>query len=66
MKLEDVIKEMARKRMLSTQNNNAGAAYQELGKQAEPIHTNEKLAEIAGVSDETIRKYKVIQRDAGE
>ena len=39
--------------------------YQELGKSS-PTHTNQKLAEIAGVSDETVRRYKVIQRDADE
>lgn len=61
MKFEDVIKEMARKNLITRTKE----GYQELGK-AEPIHTSEKLAEIAGVSDETIRKYKVIQRDADE
>lgn len=30
--------------------------YQELGK-ANPVHTNKELGKIAGVSDETIRKY---------
>lgn len=63
LKLEDVIKEMARKNQ--ERGVNQYSLSQELGK-ASPVHTNQKLAEIAGVSDETVRRYKVIQRDADE
>jgi len=49
LKLKDVIKERAKKNMLSTQNNEKASAYQLVGKQVEPINTNKELGKIAGV-----------------
>lgn len=63
MKLESVIKEQARK---SYEENVGRPKSEQHVASINPIHTNQKLAEIAGVSKETIRKYKVIQRDADE
>lgn len=50
LRLEGVIKEMARKNMEIRKGDQLGTSSQIVGKLS-PIHTNKKLAEIAGVSD---------------
>jgi len=62
LKLKDVIQERAKKNQATSTGGNKPQLVQELGK-AEPIKTNKELGKIAGVSDETIRKYEVIQRE---
>ena len=64
MKLEDVIKEMARKNQLS--NLKQGSVQQNSDKRDEPINTNQKLSEIAGVSHDTIARYKKVQKEGAD
>ena len=51
-----MIQERAKKNQEVRKGEQAGATYQELGK-LNQVHTNKELGKIAGVSDETIRKY---------
>lgn len=62
LKLEDVIKEKARKNMELSEGR--GKKGSQLVGNLNPIHTNAELGKIAGVSDETIRRYKKIQEEA--
>jgi len=61
LKLKDVIQERAKKNLTLSEGRGQKGS-QELGKVKE-VHTNKELGKIAGVSDETIRKYEVIQRE---
>lgn len=65
LKLEDVIREMAKRNQEGFKGNQYKTGVsQQVGKDQTPIHTNEELGKIAGVSHETIRRYKKIQEDA--
>jgi len=60
-KLEDVIRERAKRNQEGFKGNQyKSGTSQQVSKDQTPIHTNEELGKIAGVSDETIRKYKKI------
>lgn len=61
LKLKSIIAEQAKKNMLATQNNNSGAALEKSTKQ---INTRKELANIAGVSENTIAKVEKIEAQA--
>lgn len=63
LRLKDVIQERAKKNQEVRKGNQLGATSQTLGNLSQKVHTNKELGKIAGVSDETIRKYEVIQKE---
>ena len=62
LRLKPIIQRKAKEKQLSTQNNDSGrAVWQKSAKQESPLHTNEELAKLAGVSRDTIRKVELIK-----
>ena len=60
--LEPLIATKAKKRQLASQNNDAGKAVRENSHELEQKgRTDESLAQIAGISSNTIRRAKVIK-----
>jgi hypothetical protein len=64
LKLKPLIQAKAKAKMLSTQNNTAGAALQNSVEQIPEGTTQKALAKIAGVSHDTIYKVEQIQKKA--
>lgn len=62
MVLEPLIAAKAKERQVAAQNNNAGMAVRENSRELEQKgRTDESLAQIAGISSNTIRRAKVIK-----
>lgn len=61
MKLEKIIQEQAK----ANQIRKPESVYQNSDKQ-NPIHTNKKLSEIAGVSHDTIARYRKVQKEGDD
>lgn len=60
--LEPLIAAKAKERQVAAQNNNAGMAVRENSRELEQKgRTDESLAQIAGISSNTIRRAKVIK-----
>lgn len=67
LKMEDAVAEKAKARQIAAQNNDAGrAVLQKSEKQVTPIHTDETLAQMAGVSRDTIQKTRTIIKCGSE
>lgn len=67
LRLKPIIQRKAKEKQLSTQNNDSGrAVWQKSAKQESPLHTNEELAKLAGVSRDTIRKVELIKNEGTE
>lgn len=61
LKMKETIKAKAKEQQIGAQNNNAGrAVLQKSEKQVSPIHTDEELSKMAGVSRFTIRQAETI------
>lgn len=61
LKLKPIVAEKAKENILATQNNAQSAAFQKSDKQ---IHTDKEIAQIAGVSHDTINKVEKIESKA--
>ncbi len=61
--LEDLFAERAKENMLATQNNNKSSAFQKSEMQ---VNTTKELAQIAGISVDTMSKIKKIEKKAPE
>lgn len=59
LKLKPIIAEKAKENILATQNNTQSSAFQKSDKQ---IHTDKELAQVAGVSHDTIPRSNPISR----
>lgn len=59
-KYRPVFEEKAKEKMLSTQNNKAGAALPKSDKLETPIHTTDELSKLAGVGHTTYHQAKTI------
>lgn len=63
LKLKPMIAEKAKENMLATQKNESASAFQKSDRQ---VNTAKELANIAGVSHDTIHKVEVIESKAPE
>ena len=64
LKLEPLYAAEAKRRQLSTLKQNQNETDLQNFAKREPIHTSERIAEVAGVSRENIRKVKKIETEA--
>lgn len=64
LELEPLIAEQAKRNMLSTQNNNA--ALVNSPKQVTPINTRKEVANLAGVSESTIKEVKKVKESGNK
>lgn len=64
LRLEPIIQEKAKQNMLATQNNKAGSTILTELQEVQKIDTRHELAKIAKVSEGTIHKVKVIEKEA--
>lgn len=60
LKMKDIIAGRAKANIIATQNNDAGRAALQESEKLLPIHTDDALARMAGVSRDTIRKSETI------
>lgn len=65
LKMEDTIAEKAKAKQTETLKQNA-TVLQKSEKREAPVHTDEMLAQMAGVSRDTIQKSRVILRQGSE